>query len=363
MSRGEVVKCMSDCATNYIRELWTRGSETEAGATPHGIISAGGSGGTSLAAAAMRNAIPIGVPKSIVSTVASGDTGAVIGETEITMMYSVVDIAGNNELLRKILSNAAGAIVGMAAAYERRLALSACKRDALIARTRVGVTMFGVTTPCVDKVREHLETQYDVEVFVFHATGHGGRAMERLVAQGQLDAIIDITTTEICDHLMGGNMSAGGTRVETTLKAGIPTVISSGATDMVNFGPLDTIPEAYKGRKLFEHNPSVTLMRTTKEECQQVGQFIVAQIRHCSRSPDRVQIRLPKGGVSSMAVPGGAFADAGADEELRETVKRGLLGTKVKVVEDERDINDSGFAIAAADSLMHMIMRGNKHGP
>lgn len=363
MSRGEAVKFMTECTRACVKDIW--GSENGKGATLHGIISAGGSGGTSLASAVMREAIPIGVPKLIVSTIASGDTSSVVGETDITMMYSVVDIAGTNELLRTILSNAAGAIVGMAGAYEelrKQSAETSCIDATKPGKTKVGITMFGVTTPCVDKMRQHLEDNFSVEVYVFHATGHGGKAMERLIEEGRLDAILDVTTTEICDHLMGGNMSAGSRRLETALKAGIPTIISLGATDMVNFGPRNTVPERYHSRKLFEHNPSVTLMRTTKEECKQVGDFIVDKILTFARRPEMVEVRLPKGGVSLIATPKEAFADAKADKELRDTLMRGLDSgnTAIRIVEDERAINDEGFAIDAAESLMRLVSLKNK---
>lgn len=182
----------------------------------------------------MRDVLPIGFPKLIVSTAASGDTGPIVGETDITLTYSVVDIAGTNSLLKTILSNAAGAIVGMAQAYEARSKSESAASSGSKQRKRVGLTMFGVTTPCVDKIREYLESNYDIECFVFHCTGHGGKAMERLVEQGELDAVLDVTTTEICDYLCGGVMSAGEHRLEASLKAGIPCIISVGATDMVS---------------------------------------------------------------------------------------------------------------------------------
>lgn len=354
MSRGEAVRFMAECATNCVRYIWMMGKENAS--MPHGILSAGGSGGTTLASTVMREAVPLGVPKFIASTVGSGDTGPIVGETDIAMMFSVVDIAGTNELLRTILTNAACAVVGMAAGYERSHEQSSgVTKSAISRKTRVGITMFGVTTPCVDKIREHLEERYAVDVFVFHATGHGGKAMERLVAEGCLDAILDITTTEICDYLMDGNMSAGPNRLEIALKAGIPNLISLGATDMVNFGPILSVPERFKTRNLLEHNPSVTLMRTTKEECHRIGEYIVDKIRKHAARPDRVELVFPKGGVSSIAGPGGAFEDRDADNELRETIKQGLADSQVRIVEDDRDINDAGFAIYVAERLMRLI--------
>lgn len=220
--RSGCLKIMTGCAKRYVQSMHQNGKI-------HGIISAGGSGGTSLAAPVMREALPIGFPKLIVSTIASGDTGPLVGESDVTMMYSVVDIAGFNTLLDRIFSNAAGAIVGMAHAWASPPPVDAGSKKKK--KKKVGITMFGVTTPCVNMARDLLESRYDCECFVFHATGHGGRALERLVEAGELDAVLDLTTTEVCDYLMGGNMSAGQTRLEATPKAGIPYVVSLGATD------------------------------------------------------------------------------------------------------------------------------------
>lgn len=346
LSRGDAIKFMIRCTTACITELHTN-------QPIHGIISAGGSGGTSLASAVMRT-LPIGLPKLVASTVASGDTGPIVGETDITLMYSVVDIAGTNALLKTILNNAAGAMSGMALAYEQQLRqkIDQSRDDRHL---RVGITMFGVTTPCVDRIRDYLETTQNLETYIFHATGHGGKAMERLISEGHLDAVIDLTTTEICDLLMGGNMSAGPDRLEAALKAGIPNVISLGATDMVNFGPKATVPERYQDRKLFEHNPTVTLMRTTKDECRAIGEFIVDKLKRLAANRDMVQIRVPRGGVSMIATPGGAFEDREADDELVAVLEAGLQDTGVKVVVDERDVNDEGFAVDIAKDLLRLV--------
>jgi uncharacterized protein (UPF0261 family) len=346
MARGEAIKFMIRCTTACIQELHRK--------TPiHGIISAGGSGGTSLASAVMRT-LPIGLPKLIASTVASGDTGPIVGETDITLMYSVVDIAGTNNLLKMILNNAAGAMAGMAVAYEQHIQQQGMqtKDDR---KLRIGITMFGVTTPCVDKIRDYLEVNHQVETYIFHATGHGGKAMERLISEGRLDAVLDLTTTEICDFLMGGNMSAGPDRLDAALKAGIPTVISLGATDMVNFGPKATVPERYQGRKLLEHNPTVTLMRTTRDECKAIGEFVGEKIKRFAINPDLVEVRVPKGGVSMIAIPGGIFEDRDADDALIETLKHGLQDTGIEMVIDERDVNDEGFAVDIANDLMRLV--------
>lgn len=352
LPRGEVVKTMADAATKCVADMHSR-----APTSIHGIVNAGGSSGTALASAVMRDALPVGLPKLIVSTVASGDVSHVVGETDVSLTYSVVDIAGLNSLLRGILTNAAGGIVGMAGAYEGSLE-GREGREGEEERLRVGVTMFGVTTPCVDVARKYLEEKYNAEVYVFHATGHGGRAMERLVTEGKLDAVLDITTTELCDHVAGGVMDAGPDRLEAAARRGIPYVLSLGATDMVNFGPKATVPERYKHRRLFEHNPSVTLMRTSKEECGKIAEFLVRKLKG-AKDKERVQVWIPKGGVSIIATQGAAFSDAEADEVLFEGVRKGLDGSGIKVVEDERDVNHEGFAVDIAEALMK-IVRGDK---
>ncbi|KAL4922873.1 hypothetical protein BDW62DRAFT_4092 [Aspergillus aurantiobrunneus] len=352
LPRGEAITLLTSCARRCVASLL---ESTDV----HGIIGTGGSGGTSLISAVMRDAAPIGLPKMIVSTVASGNTGPVVGECDITLMYSVVDIAGSNRLLRDVLGNAAGAIFGMAVAYQQRLEQDRDRNEqgkpVEEKKTRVGITMFGVTTPCVDRVRRHLEENYSVELYVFHATGHGGKAMERLVEEGHLDAILDITTTEICDLIAGGEMSCENSRLETTLRRGIPNIISVGATDMVNFGPINTVPPKYRDRKLQVHNPSVTLMRTSVTECWQVGEFIVDKIERFSGNPSMVEVWIPGGGVSSIATKGAVFEDPEADGALAETLRSGLKDSEVRVVSDERDVNDDGFAADIADRLMVLV--------
>jgi uncharacterized protein (UPF0261 family) len=348
--RGEIIKYMTRCTSAYVEHLIRKGDVD-------GILSAGGSGGTSLVSAVMREVAPLGMPKLIVSTVASGDTGPIVGETDMTMMYSVVDIAGTNAMLRDVLGNAAGAMLGMSTAYEKRMLAQKDHKPESERKLRVGLTMFGVTTPCVDTIREYLTSKYPVEVFVFHATGHGGKAMERMVSEGTLDAVLDVTTTEICDCICGGNMSAGSSRLEAALKRGVPNIISVGATDMVNFGPKGTVPERYKARKLLEHNPTVTLMRTTREECRMIGNFIVEKIKGFAGEREKVEVWIPRGGVSMIATPGQVFEDQDADAALAKSLKEGLRGTGVKVVEDMRDINDPGFAVDMAENLMKIVHR------
>lgn len=315
LSRGETIELLTSCVTDCVADLLkTRDI--------HGIIGAGGSCGTSLMSAVMRTA-PIGLPKLMVSTIASGNTGPIVRECDITLMYSVVDIAGTNELLRDVLDNAAGAIFGMASAYEYRKKSEQTPAPCLephTRKTRIGVTMFGVTTPCVDRIRAHLEENYPAEVYVFHATGHGGKAMERLVKEGRLDAILDLTTTEICDLIAGGTMSCDPSRLETMLKKGIPTIISVGATDMVNFGPKDTVPLQYQDRVLVVHNPTVTLMRTSSDECRQVGEFIVDKVTRFAQEQEKVEVWIPRGGVSLLATPGSPFEDVAADSILADSI-------------------------------------------
>ncbi|KAK4116119.1 hypothetical protein N656DRAFT_744876 [Canariomyces notabilis] len=341
LPRNQVLNTMANCATQQVQTYFHSGDI-------HAIVSAGGSCGTSLAAQVMRDALPIGFPKMIVSTVASGHTGPIVGETDITMVYSVVDIAGLNQVLRNVLSNAGAAVAGMARAYASRLST----RGAGSQKKRVGITMFGVTTPAVDAIRKHLESGQEVETYIFHATGHGGRAMERLIREGQLDAVLDLTTTEICDYLTGGVMSAGEHRLEAAAKAGIPNVVSVGATDMTNFGPKSTVPERYKDRNLYEHNPVVTLMRTSKDEARRVGEFLTGKLTSYSSDVEKIEVWLPMGGVSLLSTPGGPYEDREADHEMFEAIRRGLEGSGIKIVEDKRAINDQGLAHDIAEALL-----------
>ncbi|TFB03074.1 UPF0261 protein [Trichoderma ghanense] len=345
MARGDFVSRMSGCASRAVKDLYGKG-------LIHGIVSAGGSGGTALAAAVMRDVLPVGFPKLIVSTMASGDTRPVVGETDITLMHSVVDVAGLNPILRDILSNAGAAIANAALSYAARQDRKANdSAPESMRKWRVGITMFGVTTPGVDAIRDHLESNYPVETYVFHATGTGGRAMERLVREGQLDAVIDLTTTEICDYLFDGVLSAGEGRLGAAVEAGLPNIVSLGALDMVNFGPRDTLPEKHKGRVIYEHNPNVTLLRTSPDECREIGEFIAKKLRKTIRS-DMIQVWIPKGGVSMIAVPGGPFEDREADAALFEAIRKGLSGSGIEIVEDERHVNDEGFARDIAEALV-----------
>ncbi|KAJ5383079.1 hypothetical protein N7517_000990 [Penicillium concentricum] len=322
----------------------------------HGIIGIGGSCGTSLAAAVMRDALPVGFPKLLVSTMASGDVGPYIGETDISMMYSVVDIAGRNRVLEGVLDNAAGGIAGMASSFLKRQNEKKQEPETS-SGVRIGISMFGVTTPGVTRARERLEEVLaGCEVYVFHATGSGGRALERLVREGQIDAVLDLTTTEIADEVVGGVLSAGAGRLTAATERDIPRVVSVGACDMVNFGGMGSVPGGFReGRLLHEHNATVTLMRTTKEECGEIGRFIAGNLVRDGGQLKRTKVILPVGGVSMLDVPGQPFQDPEADEVLFSTLEKELEGSGISVVRDSCDINDPDFAVVVADELVKLI--------
>jgi len=333
--RGSAIETMARGSTAIVQSLYTSGRL-------QAIMGVGGSGNSSIVAQAMH-ALPIGVPKLLVSTLASGDTRPYMGETDVTMMYSVVDIAGINRFSERILANAAAAIAGMARA-------NASFQPSDSGKPLVGATMFGVTTPCVTEARKRLEEQ-GYEVLVFHATGTGGRAMEALVRGGFLSGVLDITTTELADELVGGVLSAGPDRLEAAGQFAVPQVVSFGALDMVNFGPMDTVPEKFRQRNLYKHNPTVSLMRTTPQECAQLGQIIARKLS-MSRGP--VTVFIPLQGVSMIDVSGGPFYDPEADRLLIENFKQNVSNT-VEVRELDMDINDPRFAHAMADRLIEYM--------
>lgn len=307
-----------------------------------GVISLGGSGGTAIATAGMR-ALPVGVPKVMVSTMASGDVQPYVDVKDISMMYSVVDIAGLNQLSRRILANAAGMICG---AVEQ--AMPPAEDKPLLA-----ATMFGVTTPCVTKVRERVE-QAGYEMLVFHATGSGGRAMEALIEDGFIQAVADITTTELCDELVGGVLSAGPHRLEAAGRQGIPQVVSVGALDMVNFWAYDTVPAQFKERTLYRHNANVTLMRTTPEENAELGRMIAEKL---NRAQGPTVLVLPLKGVSAIDDAGKPFHSPEADQALFDAI-RANLGANVELVELDQHINDEAFAAAVAERLLSLLHKG-----
>lgn len=353
LERSEVIKVMCTAASKLASDLYSQG-------VIHGAICIGGSGGTSLGASVMRTAFPIGFPKIIVSTVASGNVGNFVGETDITMMPSIVDIAGQNSILNPILENAAVMIVGAARAYHERTQqgrLESTGTDRK--RRRIAVTMFGVTTRAADSARVELERQ-NCEVFVFHATGVGGRAMEKLIASGRVDGVLDLTTTEMADELVGGIMKGGPDRLTAASKMGIPQIVSMGALDMVNFGPRSSVPAKFNDRVLYEHNPDITLMRTSVSECCTLGEQVAEKLRTHAIKPDMVKVFIPAGGVSEISRNGGRFCDEAADKALFEAVKEGLADSGIAVVEDMRDINDNGFAMDMARSLMELLEKASE---
>jgi len=310
-----------------------------------GMISAGGSGATSLVTPAMRR-LPVGVPKIMISTVASGDVGRYVGPADIMMMYSVTDVQGINVISRQILANGAQAMAGMVKA---RLAATREARSSRAAQAElpaIGLTMFGVTTPCVQQLTAALAGEYDC--LVFHATGVGGQSMEKLVDGGQLEGVIDVTTTEVCDLMMGGVFPATEDRFGAIIRTRAAYVGSVGALDMVNFGAPDTIPERYRGRKFHVHNPQVTLMRTTAEENERIGRWIGEKL---NQMDGPVRFFLPEGGVSALDARGQPFWDPDADAALFRALERSVRQTANRqLIRVPKNINDPEFAstIAAA---------------
>lgn len=304
-----------------------------------GVLSLGGGAGTNIATAAMRT-LPAGVPKLMVSTLASSDVRSFVGVKDITMMHSVVDIAGLNSLSRRILGNAAGAICGM---VEQQI-------PAVVEKPVIATTMFGVTTPCVTAVRRKLE-EAGFEVLVFHATGSGGRAMESLIHDGYVDGVADLTTTEWCDEVVGGVLSAGPDRLEAAADSGIPQVVSCGALDMVNFHAMDTVPEKFKKRNLYKHNPTVTLMRTSPGECAKIGERIAEKLNN-AKGP--VVLMLPLQGVSSLDQKGKPFFDPEANKSLFDSLRK-YINSSVRLVELDMHINDKVFAEKAGEVLTEML--------
>jgi uncharacterized protein (UPF0261 family) len=331
--RGAAVDAMCRGAAEVVARLYREGRLD-------GVLAVGGSGNSSISAAAMR-VLPVGVPKLIVSTLASGDTRPYVGATDVSMTYSVVDISGLNRISERILSNAAGAIAGMA---------KVSVPESSNASPLIGATMFGVTTPAVTRARERLE-ELGYEVLVFHATGTGGQSMEALARGGFLAGVLDLTTTELADDLVGGVLSAGPDRLEAAGELGLPQVVSLGALDMVNFGPRETLPPQFEARNLYVHNPTVTLMRTTAEECAELGRRIA---RKLSAAKGSTALFVPLKGVSMIATEGGPFHDAAADEALFAALREGLADN-VELYELDLDVNDPAFADAMANRLHQMI--------
>ncbi|MFC6879578.1 MULTISPECIES: Tm-1-like ATP-binding domain-containing protein [Actinomadura] len=343
--RGAALAVMAEGAAAVARRLHGSGELS-------GVLALGGSGGSSIAAAAMR-AVPIGLPKLLVSTMAAGDVSGYVGTSDVTIMHSVVDLAGLNRLSRTVLENAAGAMAGMAAAYRERSAARGGPSD----RPLVAASMFGVTTPAVDTARRRLE-DLGYEVLVFHATGSGGRTMESLIAGGHVAGVLDLTTTELADEVVGGVLSAGPERLDAAAGRGVPQVVSFGALDMVNFGPEASVPSRFADRKLLVHNADVTLMRTSASEAARIGDLLG---RKLAAATGPVSLRVPRGGFSAVDAEGGPFWDPGADEACVGAALARLDGTPVEVATSGHNINDEDFALAAADELHRLVTGAGDH--
>jgi uncharacterized protein (UPF0261 family) len=332
--RGRAIAAMHKGLAAWVRERRARGLR-------EGMIAIGGSAGTAIATAGMRE-LPIGAPKLMVSTMASGDVRPYVGTSDLCMMYSVADFTGLNSLTSTILANAADAMAGMCA---RRTSLPEVSN-----RTLLAATMFGNTTPCVNRVKEILEAR-GYELLVFHATGTGGQAMERLVVEGFVKGVLDITTTELADELVGGVLTAGPHRLEAAGRQGVPQIVSVGCLDMVNFGAPETVPTNFAGRLFYQHNPAVTLMRTTPQENKELGEMLAGKL---NQATGPVVLLLPLQGVSGIDRVGKAFFDPVADKSLFDAL-RANVGSNVKLLEFDRHINDPEFAAAIADEFLQCV--------
>jgi uncharacterized protein (UPF0261 family) len=337
--RGKAITAAAEGVTQLARGLLAQNAQ--------GILAIGGSAGTTIGTAAMR-ALPFGVPKIMVSTLASGQVKQYVGVRDICMMHSVVDISGINRISRTVLANAAGAMIGMVRHREGLREIHPAERD----KPLVAATMFGVTTPCVEVARAAVE-KHDFEVLVFHATGTGGMTMESFIRDGLIRGVLDITTTELADELVGGELSAGPDRLTAAGLRAVPQVISLGALDMVNFGPRATVPAKFKDRRFYQHNPNVTLMRTIPEENDQLGKQM-AQRASASRGP--TAILVPLRGVSAIDREGQPFWWPEADHALFQSL-RDWIAPQVKLIELDLHINDPAFAEKAAGELLAMMAR------
>jgi uncharacterized protein (UPF0261 family) len=333
--RGECVTAMTQAAPVLVARLAGEGRI-------QGIISLGGGGGTAIGTAAMRG-LPIGFPKLMVSTLASGNTAPYLGAKDIAMFPSVVDVAGLNRVSREILARAAGAICGM---VEARWPTGE-DRPVIVA------SQFGNTTRCIEHARGLLENQ-GYEVLVFAAVGTGGRTMESLIESGMVAGVLDVTTTEWADELVGGVLSAGPNRLEAAARCGVPAIVVPGCLDMVNFGTPESVPAKYQARRFYAHNPQVTLMRTTPEECAELGK-IVADKLNASTGP--VTVLIPLKGISVISAPGQPFHDPAADDALFSTLKQ-RLRKDISVVELDANINDPVFAEACVTALVKGLGSG-----
>ncbi|WP_073755884.1 Tm-1-like ATP-binding domain-containing protein [Streptomyces sp. CB03234] len=347
--RGAAVTTMARGAAESVLRLHEEGRL-------HGVLALGGSGGTSIATRAMR-ALPLGVPKVMVSSMAAGDVSPYVGSSDITMMYSVVDIAGINSVSAPILANAADAVAGMAKGFASASRTPVAGLGAGD-RPLIAASMAGVTTPGVDAARERM-TGHGYEVLVFHASGAGGRTLESLAGQGLFAGVLDLTLCELADDLCGGILTAGPDRLSAAGRSGIPQVVCPGALDMVKFGPADTVPARVRDRNVRVHNPSITVVRTTAQECAELGRRVAAKLR-AATGPTAVC--LPLRGLSTLGAPGGPYHDPATDEALFGALRDGLRDTSVDVVEVDTHINDPAFGRAASDLLHRMVTRTRAPG-
>jgi uncharacterized protein (UPF0261 family) len=334
--RGFAVSVMTKGVNQIVQDLYKKG-ELDA------IFALGGSGGSTIASLAMRN-LPIGVPKVLVSTLVSSNAASFVGESDMALFASVVDIAGVNSISAKVIANAVDATIGM---------VNGEKVEVKNNKKLVAASMFGVTTQCVTDARKILE-ENDLEVITFHMTGTGGKSMENLIRQGFINTVLDVTTTEICDEIVGGTLSAGPDRLTAAVEMKIPQVVSVGALDMVNFGSKNSVPEKFLNRNLYVHNENVTLMRTTPEECEKIALDIATKL---NKATAPVTLFLPLKGVSAIAIKGGVFFDQQADDALFSTLKKNV-GNNVELIELDCAINDNDFSKAIANKLIQLVKVG-----
>jgi len=332
-ARGFAVSVMTQGVNQIVQDLFKKNQ-------CDGVFALGGSGGSTISSFAMRN-LPIGIPKVLVSTLIASNASSFIGESDMALFASVVDIAGINSISAKVIANAVDATIGM---------IKGEKVEITNNKKLISASMFGVTTTCVTNARKILE-ENDLEVITFHMTGSGGKSMENLIRQGFINASLDVTTTELADEIVGGTLSAGPTRLTAARDKKIPQVVSVGALDMVNFGPKETVPEKFKNRNLYVHNENVTLMRTTAEECEKIAFDICEKL---NQSTSKVTLMLPLLGVSAIATKGQVFYDQGADEALFSTIRKNLK-PNVELVELNCAINDQEFSDALAFKLLSLL--------
>ncbi|MFZ9360102.1 MAG: Tm-1-like ATP-binding domain-containing protein [Candidatus Nanopelagicales bacterium] len=331
--RGFAVSVMTQGVNQIVQDLYKKNQ-------CDGVFALGGSGGSTISSFAMRN-LPIGVPKVLVSTLIASNASSFIGESDMALFASVVDIAGINSISAKVIANAVDATIGM---------IKGEKVEIQNNKKLISASMFGVTTTCVTNARKILE-ENDLEVITFHMTGSGGKSLENLIRQGFINASLDVTTTELADEIVGGTLSAGPSRLTAARDKKIPQVVSLGALDMVNFGPKETVPEKFKNRNLYVHNENVTLMRTTAEECEKIALDICKKL---NESTSKVALMIPLKGVSAIATKGQVFYDEKADEALFSTIRKNLK-PNVELIELDHAINDEEFSNALALKLLSYL--------